>query len=240
MEVPSDLLIELASLVRDTLPEHLKRISIFKDFNNQLILALNHSTSRFSRSVDANSDADLELAKAFAAKSHYFERLSISYMIDAQQFFTSCQQLLYTWKILQSLTLTSSTLAPTTPRRDIYTLLKNASLTALNMPQLKCLVLWNSEQGQACAVIYLRHTDSRMATLTWRGTWDLELSHDVVESWKKVASGSCHLRIESEALQDVDIRSHGDAVYHLRLPDGVIDTESLRQIRQEGVMQRMA
>jgi hypothetical protein len=161
-------------------------------------------------------------------------------MIDAQQFFTTCQQLPNAWNLLQSLTLTSSTLAQTAPRRDVYTLLQNASLTALNMPQLKSMVLWNSEQGQACAVIYLRHTASGMATLTWRGTWDLELSHDVVESWKKVASGSCYLRIENEALQDVDIRSHGDAVYHLRLPDGVIDPASLWQIRHEGMTQRMA
>ncbi|KAJ8128775.1 hypothetical protein O1611_g4855 [Lasiodiplodia mahajangana] len=231
---------ELASLIRDALPKHVKRISIFKDFNNQLILALNNAISHSGPSMDASSAADLQLAKAFAKRSHNFERLSISYMIDAQQFFTSCQQLPYAWNLLQSLTLTSSTLAQTTPRRDVYTLLQNASLAALNMPQLKSMVLWNSEQGQACAVIYLRHTASGMATLTWRGTWDLDLSYDVVESWKKVASGSCYLRVENEALQDVDIRCHGDAVYHLRLPDGVIDQASLLQIRQEGMMQRMA
>ncbi|KAI1147480.1 hypothetical protein F4825DRAFT_471535 [Nemania diffusa] len=231
---------ELASLIRDALPKHVKRISIFKDFNNQLILARNNAISHSGPSMGASSAADLQLAKAFAKRSHNFERLSISYMIDAQQFFTSCQQLPCAWNLLQSLTLTSSTLAQTTPRRDVYTLLQNASLAALNMPQLKSMVLWNSEQGQACAVIYLRHTASGMATLTWRGTWDLDLSYDVVESWKKVASGSCYLRVENEALQDVDIRCHGDAVYHLRLPDGVIDQASLWQIRQEGMMQGMA
>jgi hypothetical protein len=233
-------LIELASLVQDTLPKHVKRLSIFKDFNNQLALALNKATSYSGRSIDTTSTVDLALAKAFATKSQNFELLSISYMIDAQQFFTSCQQLSYAWNLLQSLTLTSSTLARTAPRQNVYTLLRNASLTALNMPQLKSMVLWNSEQGQACAVIYQRHTTSGMATLTWRGTWDLELSHDVIESWKKVAPGSCYLRIEKEALRDVDIRSHGDAIYHLRLPDGVIDPASLWQIRQEGMMQRMA
>ena len=102
------------------------------------------------------------------------------------------------------------------------------------------MVLWNSEQGQACAMIYQRNTANTMATLTWRSTWDLELSHDVVESWKKVVPGCCYLRLEREALRDVDIRSHGDAIYHLRLPDGVVDRASLWQIRQEGMMQRMA
>jgi hypothetical protein len=78
-----------------------------------------------------------------------------------------------------------------------------------------------------------------MTTLTWRGTWDLELSDDVVECWRKVAPDSCYVRFEKEALRDVDIRSHGDAIYHLRLPEGVVDPASLWQIRQEGMMQRM-
>ena len=232
-------MIELASLVQDTLPKHVKRVSIFKDFNNQLALALNNATSHFGRYPETTSAVDLALARAFATKSHNFEHLSISYMIDAQQFFTSCQQLSCTWNLLQTLTLTSSTLARTAPRQNIYTLLRDASLIALNMPQLKSMVLWNSEQGQACAVIYQRHTANGMTTLTWRGTWDLELSDDVIECWRKVDPDSCYVRFEKEALRDVDIRSHGDAIYHLRLPEGVVDPASLWQIRQEGMMQRM-
>ena len=106
------------------------------------------------------------------------------------------------------------------------------------MPQLESLALWNSRGREACAIIYHREKASRLATLTWRGTWDLELSHDVVESWQKVASDSYHLRVENERVQGV-INSHGDAVYHLRLPGGVIDPVSMQQIRQEGIMQRL-
>lgn len=183
IQLSSDLLIELASLFQNTLPKHVKNVSIFKDFNNQLALALNNSTSYLGQRTETTSSAvDLALAKAFATKSQNFEHLSISYMIDAQQFFTSCQQLSCTWNLLQTLTLTSSTLARTAPRQDIYTLLRNASLATLHMPQLKSMVLWNSEQGQACAAIYQRPTANGMTTLTWRSTWDLELSHDVVES----------------------------------------------------------
>jgi hypothetical protein len=108
------------------------------------------------------------------------------------------------------------------------------------MPQLKTIVLRNSEPGQACAVICQRHTASAMAILTWRGTWNLELSDDIVESWKKVAPGPCYLLLEKEALRDVDIRSHGDAIHHLRLPDSVVDSALSCHIRQEGMMQRMA
>jgi hypothetical protein len=236
----SDILIELAFLIQDSVPEHVKRVSIFKDFNNQLALALNNVSPHLDRDVDTTSVVDLRLAKAFAAKSHHLEHLSISYMIDAQQFFISCQQLPCTWNLLQSLTLTSSTLARTAPHRNIYTLLQNAGSIALKMPQLKTMVLWNSEPGHACAVIYRRHIASAMATLTWRGTWNLELSDDVVESWKKVIPSPCYLRLEKEALRDVNIWSHGDAIHHLRLPDGVVDSTSLFQICHEEMMQRMA
>ncbi|PSN73921.1 hypothetical protein BS50DRAFT_595437 [Corynespora cassiicola Philippines] len=217
---------ELAYLIQYCVPKHVKRVSIFKDFSNQLALALNNATPHVSLDIETISAIDLKLAQAFTAKSHHLEHLSISYTIDAQKFFIACQQLLCTWNLLQSLTLTSSTLAWKVPDQNVYTLLRNASSIALKMPQLKTMVLWNSEPGQACAVIYQRNTASTMATLTWRGTWDLELSDDVVESWKK-----------KEALRDVDIRSHGDAIHHLRLPDGVVDQESLFQIRHEGIMQ---
>jgi hypothetical protein len=225
-------LIELASLVRHSVPKHVKRVSIFQDFNTQLENAMPILVCRDTQIL---ATLNLALAKAFAAKSHHLERLSISYMIDAQQFIASCQQLPCTWNLLQSLTLTSSTLVRKAHHQDIYTLLRNASSVALKMPQLKPMVLWNSEPGHACAFIYLRHAAD--ATLAWRGTWDLKLSDDVVESWGKVAPGPCFLRLKREALRDVDIRSHGDAIHHLRLPDGVVDSESLCQIRHERMMQ---
>uniref|UniRef100_A0A0D2XMC6 F-box domain-containing protein n=1 Tax=Fusarium oxysporum (strain Fo5176) TaxID=660025 RepID=A0A0D2XMC6_FUSOF len=49
--------------------------------------------------------------------------------------------------------------------------------------------------------------------------------------------GPVHHQIER--VED-EIISHGDAIYHLRLPDGVIDPTSLRQICQEGTLQREA
>jgi hypothetical protein len=200
-------------------------------------VALDDDTPHVGPDIQISPAAGLALAKAFAAKSRHLEHLSVSYMIDAQQFFTSCQQLPCTRHFLKSLTLTSSTLSWRTPRENIYTLLQDASLVAQRTPQLQTMVLWNSAPRQVCALIYRRHIGGAMATLTWRGTWDLELSDDVVESWKKVC---CYLRVEKEELRDVDIRSHGDAIHHLRLPEGVIDSESLCQICREGRMQRLA
>ncbi|KAH8598429.1 hypothetical protein B0O99DRAFT_538530 [Bisporella sp. PMI_857] len=228
---------ELASVIQDALPSHVKTVSIFEEFNDQLALALRRDTP-YLRIIDTSPNAGHMLVRAFASKSLRLERLSISYMIDAQQFFESCQPS-YTWHHLQSLTLTSSILAQTARQKEISALLHDASLAALNMPQLESMVFWNSKHGEACAVIYQRIKASSYATLTWRGTWDFELSHDVVKSWQKVASDSYHLRIKNERVQGF-INSHGDAIHHLHLPARVIDPASLWQIRQEGMMQRMA
>ncbi|KAI1492990.1 hypothetical protein F5X96DRAFT_623834 [Biscogniauxia mediterranea] len=228
---------ELASVIQDALPSHIRTVSIFEDFNDQLALALD-SDAPYLGFTDTDPIVNPMLVGTLVSKSRDFERLSISYMIDARQFFKSCQ-LSYIWHRLQSLTLTSSILTQTAPQDGISALLNNASLIALNMPQLERMILWNGKRGEACAVIYHKKRGSGQATLTWRGTWDLELTHDVVESWKKVASDSYRLWIKNERVQGV-INSHGDAIYHLRLPVGVIDPVSLWQIRQEGMMQRMA
>jgi hypothetical protein len=92
---PSNISIELASLLQHSVPIHVKKVSIFKDFNPQLTLALDNATAHLGLDIDiegpTTSAVDAQLAKAFAAKSQHLEHLSISFMIDAQQFLTACQ-----------------------------------------------------------------------------------------------------------------------------------------------------
>ncbi|KAK2805732.1 hypothetical protein FQN51_009235 [Onygenales sp. PD_10] len=228
--------LELASVIQDALQNHVRTVSIFEDFNDQLGLAFRNGTS-IPRLIDIAPTPHPTLISTFASKSRGLEHLSISHMIDARQFFNSCQPS-YTWPHLQSLTLTSSILTPSASQKEIFTLPCDAGLAALNMPQLERMVIWSTKQGEACAVIYHRQKAHKLATLTWRGTWDLNLSREVVESWQKVAS-DFFLRIQNELVQGV-INSHGDAIHILRLPDGIINPVSLWQIRQEGMMQRIA
>lgn len=222
-------------MIRDALPSHVRTLSIFEDSNDQLRLALkSRKTHLRLKDMYPYSWDPLNLPTAFASKSCEFEHLSISYMIDARDFFLSCQPS-STWPNLRSVALTSSLLQTKTHRQEIFTLLQDASLAALRMPQLESMVLWNRKYREACAVIFHRKNASRQATLTWRGTWNLELSHNVIKSWQKVALNSCKLQVQNEPVQGV-INSRGDAIYHLRLPSGVIDPVSLWQIRQEGMM----
>ncbi|KAK2047443.1 hypothetical protein LZ31DRAFT_609542 [Colletotrichum somersetense] len=111
-------------------------------------------------------------------------------------------------------------------------LLCQASALAQKMPKLHTFVLWNGGKGHACAFIYRIGRD--YTTIVWRGTWRLELSPRVVESWQFVASKLCDekFQVRQEFLKG-GMKWHGDAIYHLDLPCQVVDPASLWQIRRE-------
>lgn len=173
-----------------------------------------------------------ELVGALALRSCSLEHLSVSYMLCARDFYEKCRRT-YKWERLQSLALTSPSLTPTGDSGLINELLVTAGRVALRMPKLQDLVLWNGKRGEACAFIYHKESQSRdKASLTWRGTWDFNLD-DVAKWWQKNLGP---VQVKYVGLQKEIIHSHGDAIYHLRLPRDVIDPESLRQIRQEGML----
>lgn len=139
----------------------------------------------------------------------------------------------WTWPHLQSLALTSPTLDESSSDRAIQALLCLAAELVPRMPNLKTLVLWNGGRPNACAFIF-RQTDSRTASITWRGNWRFSLTPDVMKSWRKVAEdrGVTLYSILYESIE-ADIKSRGDAIHHLQLPCPVITPESLWQIRRE-------
>jgi hypothetical protein len=210
--------------VQERLPKTLKRLSVFEDFNDSLVAAL---------CTDASRIVDARIGAAFASRSLDLDQLSVSYMVNAEDFFQACTPT-WTWQRLQSLALTSQLLRQMGSREETDALLYQAGITALRMPRLQTLVLWNGTKGDACAFIY-QCTDRDGAHVTWRGTWDLELSPRVVEVWERVAleSHSCALRVGEQRVEAV-IGSHGDAIHHLRLPCRVVAPASLWQIRREG------
>lgn len=82
---------------------------------------------------------------------------------------------------------------------------------------LHTLALWNGTWGNACAFIY--HADKDYAHITWRGTWDLELSPCVERVWQRVAFEirSSEFQIHKQRIHGA-IWSHGDAIHYLDLP----------------------
>ncbi|KAH7255473.1 uncharacterized protein BKA55DRAFT_592774 [Fusarium redolens] len=225
----------LAQAMLNRLPQHVRSVTIFEDFNEQIMEAIRNDMDPTSinmfMQIETRRLTQPELGKAFAVKSPDLEHLSVSFMIDARDFFRSCK-MLSDWPRLRSLILTTPLM--TKGSRDrISDLLVNA-----------------------CAVIFHKNDKGDRkgygsATLTWRGTRDFDFSKEVVETWQEVACAcnslqgyfdQCDSRQLLFRIERVEgeIISHGDAIHHLRLPDGVIDPTSLRQIRKEGILQKEA
>jgi hypothetical protein len=224
---------DFRQLVRNHLPPLLRRVTVFEDFNDDLAATLVNTNPPFTWlwQGEAFRVIDPSVGAAFAQRSRRLEQLSVSYMVNAEDFFQACKPT-WTWPYLQSLALTSQLLRPTGNRQEIDALLYEAGITALQMPKLQTLVLWNGGKGNACAFIY--YADRNHASVTWRGTWDVQLSRPVVEVWERVASERQFgaLRVSKEQVRDA-IGSHGDAIHCLSLPVRVVTPASLWQIRRE-------
>ncbi|PQE15457.1 Oxoglutarate iron-dependent oxygenase protein [Rutstroemia sp. NJR-2017a BVV2] len=217
-------------LFGEYLPKGLKTLSVFEDTNEDYIDIVRKAESPYQ--VDSVRSPSHALSVAFAKKSVALEQLSVAFMVDANCFFAGCDPT-WSWLNLKSLALTSILLTRTAKDSEIFSLLQAAGKAALRMPSLQSMSLWNGRKGEACAFIYQSLDGYR--SITWRSTWDLEVEPYVVETWGRVAAENARseLRVEKQLLSSDIIRSHGDAVHHLRLPHGVIDRESLWQIRRE-------
>ncbi|XEU97990.1 hypothetical protein FSHL1_003277 [Fusarium sambucinum] len=231
-----------AGSIQDALPSHVEMLSIFEDPNSKLVSAMHREhplvhPNIFQQLIDDNMAACGELVRALVLRSCDLKHLSVSFMIDARQFLDYLQLTHYCHK-LRSLSLTASVLKRESPSWRVDSFLRDASSFPHEMKQLERLMLWNSKQGEACAVIYQRNRSSQRATLTRRGTWHFELNRKVVECWENV-NPDFILRIEHEQLQAV-VKERGDAIYHLGLSGEVIDPNSARQLRQEELAETLA
>ncbi|KAM3076843.1 hypothetical protein ACMFMG_003691 [Clarireedia jacksonii] len=208
----------------------LKKLSIFEDTNEDYVELVQNAGSPYQ--VDSVRSPSRAVGAALATKSITLEQLSVAFMIDAACFFAACKPS-WIWLSLQSLALTSISLTRTETQGQILDLLQAAGNAAHQMPTLQTMVLWNGRKGEACGFIYQNVDGYR--SITWRSTWDLELDSHLVETWEMVADENARskLQVRKELLSRDVIRSHGDAIHHLKLPHGVISPESLWQIRRE-------
>jgi len=227
-------------LTKNILPQTVKKLAIFEDFREDLATKMGRENIRGQlNQVHPTRIVDPRVGAAFASRSLDLEHLSVAYMINAEDFFQACNST-WIWERLESLSLTSQLLKYHERPGDqmrINALLHAAGMTALRMPKLHTMVLWNGIKGSAFAFIY--RVDRGAAFLTCRGTWKLEeeLSSDVLDLWERVAleSHSCILRVakQDETISSSVVRSHGDAIHLLDLPCQVVAPVSLWQIKKE-------
>lgn len=217
--------------MRKNLPDTLNRLLIFEDaykFYDPFPKQPAHIP--WYNLVDPSEG----LSAVFASKSLGLQHLAISFMVNAEELFRQCQST-WSWSHLQSLALTSQLLQEDSEKRkQMKVLLWRAGVLVQQMPKIHTFVLWNGGKAHACAFIYRIDRDS--ASVTWRGTWHLELHPLVVEEWQLAASKQLpfsKLQLKQECIEGV-IKSPGDAIHHLKLPCQVIEPASLWQIRREG------
>lgn len=114
-------------------------------------------------------------------------------------------------------------------------MLAEAGAAALQMPLLENMEIWYGMRHNACVFRY-RSTPSQ-TTLSWQGTWNLELETTVLSAWKKVArQHSGHDNLDFSIHQSLDratILSHASAIRELKLNEELIHPISLEQIARE-------
>ncbi|KAF5558932.1 Oxoglutarate iron-dependent oxygenase [Fusarium mexicanum] len=176
-----------------------------------------------------------ENTKQFAARSLDLEVLSVSFMTSAEDFFARCQSD-WTWKNLQTIILTTRQFIHDMGSEVVSALLQDAARVALCMPRLETMVLWNaSRMNHATSFTY--HHRTKVATITWCSTVDLDFDNHTVQAWKEVARKQGqpypYFWSEKRRIQRAEIISLGHAIRLLELPSQVIDPESRRQIEKE-------
>ncbi|KAF5970200.1 PRANC domain-containing protein [Fusarium coicis] len=212
-----------------SLPEGLlRKLVIFENDNESYAEIFRAPAIRVARRA-----VSLKLART----SQHLEMLSASFMVDASHFFAAPQTHdSWTWSKLTSLALTSKVLTGDADQLHVNSMLQNAAATALRMPRLNIMELWNGRKGVAMLFRYQRvREDGQSAIITIRGTSELVLGTAVVEAWDMVAYRHCHSKvaIQTSSIDPNEIRGHGDAICHLGLLTEVTRPVSLRQIINE-------
>jgi hypothetical protein len=219
--------IAFRSLFESLASSQLRRLVLFENFN-QL----------YPRSfrIDCNPIRipTSDVSRAVANASLQLEHLSASFIVDASYFFHA-REPSWKWPNLTSLALTSRLLAPDECPIEIDNMLRAAAAAAMKMPNLKTMEIWNGKVGLAMLFRCQLAGVGRPAVITWRGTWEFALRSPVTQSWEAVAvKHRSHGSVIVKELLDAGIiKSHGDAIYHLKLLTLVIRPVSLRQIQIE-------
>lgn len=227
-------MIDFATMVPRQLPKGLTKLVIFEDFSEaedeEAMLYLGEIG--FSSIRPPSQSVAQSLASCRDLRS-----LSISFIIDAKDFFEATYQHPEAWQHLTKLSLTSILLRPTSQHHEIDTLLLVTANAVLKMPKLELLELWYGRKGQACLFRYRACRDGT-TEITRAATWDLHaLPTTVGKAWADAGylhTGRVLNVTEPDLIDSRLIRTHGDAIYHLGLENQVVDPVSLDQIRAAG------
>ncbi|KAL6793056.1 hypothetical protein J3E68DRAFT_451506 [Trichoderma sp. SZMC 28012] len=221
--------------IPEFLPKTLRTLNWFEDFNEEAIRVC-HRDGPSNELGRIGTDCHAA-SVTLASQSISFEQLTGCYSVDAVPFFQAVD-FRWTWPSLTTLSLTCSLFATPEKCDEIVTLLERVGMAAQRMPQLQTLDIWYGMRHHAAAFRH-RVTD-RLITISWLGTWDLNLEAQedgiVATAWKALArlQGNRILYIATyRPVKVEDVTSHAAAIRLLGIGRSVIHPASLEEISRE-------
>ncbi|KAI2778459.1 hypothetical protein F4815DRAFT_477741 [Daldinia loculata] len=220
----------------NNLPQTLKQLTIFEDpFHRNSLMASN-------RVCAANNP---EIAMTLFRESLNLEHLSASFIVDAKDFFqpfwpSTPAYTNWTWHKLKTIALTSKLLDPYQPSEEVNGLLYVAGIAARNMPALRVMEIWNGfRTSYGCFFRY--YDDGSASTITWRGTWELDLEPRVMYCWTETVRKNTGYH--DVGFRDMELPIDGTSfpasiLRHLKLKDQIAHPMSLHQLQLLGEPRR--
>lgn len=210
--------------------KNVKSMTVFQDRNEYFNAVARRRRSWIQRHFQPQLRPILPgkvLARELAVASLSLENLSLSFIVDAVDFFSQCQEN-WLWADLRSLTLTSRLLTSDGDSLEIHELLQTAAQKTKHMPKLERLTIWNGGANEACAFTYRKQKYN--ASVLWQAKGGTRLDPAVYSSWENLHPGY-FLRVEEKDTWPL-ITSHAAAIMCLGLQH-VVDDVSLRQMQLE-------
>ncbi|KAJ4326976.1 hypothetical protein N0V84_002589 [Fusarium piperis] len=176
------------------------------------------------------------LAKHLRNYGRHLENVSVSFLIDAKDFFqpfwAAGSECTTTWENLKTLSLTSQILKSCS-RSQVNGLLCAAANAATKMPKLQMLELWNGAEGMASVFRY--RVEDTVAEVTWLSTHITKVDQKVINAWTTVAvaRGRTDVRVSTHKLDPETIISAGTVLRHLYLREQILHPVSGYRIAWE-------
>ncbi|KAM3442429.1 hypothetical protein MY4824_001023, partial [Beauveria thailandica] len=143
-EIEEDTDQQTQTLIKSFHRTHLRKLTIFENFNEYYAQAYQEQDS----DVLISRVLDPAVSQKLARASLHLTILSASFMVDADYFFAACKAS-WTWDKLTSLALTSRVLTSDADPLEIDTMFRNAAAAAFHMPKLDTMEIWNGSRGVA-------------------------------------------------------------------------------------------